>query len=147
MKVTGTGRGPELFVLPANDLTTSPQVEGETARKAVEFAAHLRKAMETKDQAELRKATQEMEAFFLSLLWREMRATIPRSGLFPRGLAEDIFEEMLDQAYAQAMAKAGGLGLADILYRQLSGELEETSQNKQDKGVRPRNTEGDEDHK
>jgi len=70
----------------------------------------------------LEDACRQMESLFLGYLLKEMRATVPRSGLINGGMAEEIFTSMLDQALAGEMAGRGGIGLATILMNQLSGE-------------------------
>ncbi|MDI3279764.1 MAG: rod-binding protein [Bacillota bacterium] len=71
------------------------------------------------DAEALRAAAREMEALFIAQLWKAMRKTVPRSDLLPRTLADEIFEEMLDDEFSRRMAEAGGLGLAAALERQL----------------------------
>lgn len=74
----------------------------------------------TDKAAELKKACADFEAIFLSQLLRTMRRTVPKSGLLDGGLAEDIYRDMLDVEIAERMARRGGMGLGDMLYRQLS---------------------------
>ena len=70
--------------------------------------------------ADLRAACQEFEAIFLSILLREMRATVPRNGLLPPGTAGQIFESLWGQEIARLGARSGPLGIADILVSALS---------------------------
>jgi flagellar protein FlgJ len=72
------------------------------------------------NNADLEKASSQFESLLLSFMIREMRATVPESGLFPPSMAQDIFTSMLDEKYADAMAERGGIGLARILVDQLS---------------------------
>jgi len=78
-------------------------------------------------QEELRHACQMLEAHFLSWLLREMRATIPRSGLLPYGPAEETYEFLLDDALSRAIAQGGGFGLARMVEAQLSQRLAATN--------------------
>ena len=51
---------------------------------------------------------------------KEMRKTIPKSGLFGEdSYAMEIYNEMLDQQLAQTMSENGGFGLAKSIYRTL----------------------------
>ncbi len=61
-----------------------------------------------------------MEAIFLSQLLTQMRRTVPEDGLFPKSRAEQTFQEMLDVEYAKAASRMEALGLAEVIYRQLS---------------------------
>lgn len=68
----------------------------------------------------LEEAVASFEAFFIHHLVRSMRKTVPKGGLIDLGFAGETYEDMLDEALAQEMAKAGGIGLAKILLDQLS---------------------------
>lgn len=70
--------------------------------------------------AELRNACEQLESVFLEQLLQEMRRTVPQDDLFGGGRGEDLFQSMFDQEIAEEMAGRGGIGLAEILYRQLS---------------------------
>ncbi|MFS8534448.1 MAG: rod-binding protein [Limnochordales bacterium] len=71
------------------------------------------------EAARLRWAAEQLEALFLEQLWRGMRRTVIKTGMLD-GPGVDLFEEMLDQERARAMAAAGALGLADMVYEQMS---------------------------
>jgi len=76
-----------------------------------------------REQAKLRQACQLFEAQFLKMLWKEMRKTVPQTGLIHGGQAEQMFTDMLDQAVADNSVKAGrSMGIAAMLEKQLSRE-------------------------
>ncbi|PLX19067.1 MAG: hypothetical protein C0601_02965 [Candidatus Muiribacterium halophilum] len=52
-----------------------------------------------------------------------MRKTVKKSGFMDGGNAEKIFQSMLDEKYAEAIADSGEMGLADMMYRQICGRL------------------------
>lgn len=72
----------------------------------------------------LKTACQQMESIFLSLLLKEMRATINQSGFISGGTAENIFTSMLDAEITKGMALRGGFGLTELLMQQLGGVLD-----------------------
>jgi len=72
----------------------------------------------------LRKACQDMESLFVHQLLKEMRATIPKSDLFGKSHARDIYTGMLDGRLAQEIAQNRGLGLSALLMQQLGGSEE-----------------------
>ena len=75
------------------------------------------------DESRLREVGQQFEALFLEQVLKGMRRTIDRSHNPLRGgLAQDIFEDMLYREYALLMAKTGSLGIAELVYEELSGE-------------------------
>ena len=71
------------------------------------------------DDAKLMEACQQFESIFIHQMISQMRATIPEGGLFEKARGKD-FQDMLDHEYAQNISKAGGIGLAKILYDQLA---------------------------
>ncbi|WP_019878395.1 rod-binding protein [Succinispira mobilis] len=73
-----------------------------------------------KEQQKLRKTCQDMESVFINLMFTNMRNTVQRSELLPESMGEKIMRSMLDQEMATKMSRAGGIGLADLLYQQLS---------------------------
>ena len=76
--------------------------------------------IEKKDK-KLEKVAQDFEAIFIKKLFDEMDKTIDRkNSLFYGGEAEDIFRGMLNEERAKDMAKTGGIGLSEIIYKQLS---------------------------
>ncbi|MCR5559116.1 MAG: rod-binding protein [Schwartzia sp.] len=77
-------------------------------------------AMSLDEQKRLRDACEGFEAMFLSLMYKEMRKTVPKNELFGDDNAEEIWHSMLDTALMENAAKAGGVGLADMMYQQLS---------------------------
>ncbi|MEN6412101.1 MAG: rod-binding protein [Veillonellales bacterium] len=73
----------------------------------------------SQDDIKLKHACRDMEAVFLNLLLTEMRKTVPKSSLLGDQSQEELMTSMLDSEMTKNMAQAGGIGLADMLYRQL----------------------------
>lgn len=67
----------------------------------------------------LREAASEFESLFINQMLKSMRETITKSELFHGGNAEEIYTSMLDAELSKNMARSGGIGLADMLLRQL----------------------------
>lgn len=72
------------------------------------------------EERRLRSACRDLEALFIQQLLSAMRRTVPKSGLIDGGRAEEIATSMLDAELSKSMAGAGGLGLAEVLERELS---------------------------
>jgi flagellar protein FlgJ len=64
-------------------------------------------------------ALREFEHLFLYQLLREMRKTVPKSGLLGSSPAHSFFEEQLDDHFAEKMAESGQLGIAREIDTQL----------------------------
>ena len=74
----------------------------------------------SEDDKKLKKACQEMEAVFLNMLLKSMRATVPKSEGNGSGMQADTMQSMFDMEMTRNMAAAGGTGLADMMYRNLT---------------------------
>ncbi len=79
-------------------------------------------------QGDLKKASREFEAYFLSYLLKVMRETVPKSTLTQNRMGE-TFLSFYDEAIGKQAAEAGGIGLARLIetslqYSQLSQVLD-----------------------
>jgi|GEM_PF-3194748 Rod binding domain-containing protein len=79
-------------------------------------------AKETPAIIEARKAAKMMEGLFMRQLFKTMRKTVPKGGIMGGGMSQDIYTEMFDGAMADEMAKGKGVGLAEMLFSQLSAK-------------------------
>ena len=81
----------------------------------------VRQAESVKGQDDdgLEAASRQFESLLLNMMIREMRATIPESGLFGTSMAEDIFTDMLDEQYGDLLARGGGIGLSRMIVEQM----------------------------
>ncbi|GAB7140705.1 hypothetical protein RsTz2092_06570 [Deferribacterales bacterium RsTz2092] len=71
------------------------------------------------DKERLKVACQGFEAMMNQVMLRAMREAVPDNGFIKRSSAEKIWTDMLDEKYADTMAKNNVGGLADILYKSL----------------------------
>lgn len=76
------------------------------------------KAGSDPDQA-LTEVAQQFESLFINMVLKSMRDTIPEDSLFG-GNTMDSYMNMFDQQLAVDLSAKGGIGLADIIERQLS---------------------------
>jgi len=95
----------------------------EARDRAFKMEALKKNLMPPADKAKkLRESCEGFESIFIQKMWEQMRATIPESGLL-KGREEKFWQSMYDQELAKSMAGAGGIGLADMMYEQLSRNL------------------------
>lgn len=92
------------------------------------LSSAVQKAQDTKDDAKLKATCKDMEAMFLNMMMTNMRKTVQKSKLVDSS-KEEIMTSMLDAETTKNMASAGGMGLADMLYRQLSITSSATNKN------------------
>ena len=87
------------------------------------FKDTLDNAIQNGEEKELKEACVQFESYFLNMMFKSMRKTvISGEGIFQKSNAESIFQEMLDQEMTKKMANQGGIGLADMMYKQLSSK-------------------------
>ena len=97
------------FALPSSKAEKNDKIE-KTAKK----------------ESGLEKVSQEFEAIFIKKLFDEMDKTVDRkNSIFYGGQGEEIFRSMLNEERAKDMSKNGGIGLAKVIYEQLSRNSKE----------------------
>jgi peptidoglycan hydrolase FlgJ len=69
----------------------------------------------------LRKACQDFESMLVAQLLSKLRDTVPKTDLFGSSEEEKLFRGMLDQEIAKEVSRTGSMGLAKLLYDQVSG--------------------------
>jgi flagellar protein FlgJ len=87
----------------------------------------IKLAAKNADPASTRKVAQQFESMFLSMMLKNMRASLPGSDPLAND-ASKMATDMYDQQLAQNMSKGKGIGLADALVAQI-----ERAQGKQPK--------------
>lgn len=92
-----------------------------------DFESALEKAIEEKDEKKLKKACSDLEAIFVNMMFKQMRNTVQKSDLVDGGSAEEMYEDMLFDKYAEEVSKGQGTGLGDVLYKQLSKNMKKES--------------------
>lgn len=89
---------------------------------SVDKAKELQNQAESKRQKtdeELKILSQQFESLFISFLFKSMRETVPKSGLFD-SFAQEMYQSMFDQELGNQVSQQRGIGLADSLYRDLT---------------------------
>jgi len=75
-------------------------------------------------QPKARMAAQDFEAVFLNSMFQHMFTGIGGDGPFGGNGAVGVWRSMLTDEYAKSFAKAGGIGIADQVYRTLMAHQE-----------------------
>jgi Rod binding domain-containing protein len=115
-------------------MSTIPSLAGQTASAALSTltlgtkpaaplsAPGATPAFDVKAQARI-KAT-EFEASFLGSMFGQMFTAIDGEGPFGGAGGAGVWRSFLSDEYAKSFAKAGGIGLADHVYRSLLAQQE-----------------------
>lgn len=72
-----------------------------------------------KVKTQFREVSDMYEKHFLRELMKSMRSSVPESGLVKVNGAEKIFREQLDNEYVEKWGERGGVGLSDLIYKDL----------------------------
>jgi flagellar protein FlgJ len=94
----------------------------KSAKAQESFQNTLNQAMSAQDDEKLKQACQEFESYFVYKMLQQMRRTIPESDLVPKSYASKIYEDLLDDEMSKKFAGLGGIGLADMMYKQIKRE-------------------------
>jgi Rod binding domain-containing protein len=74
--------------------------------------------------ARARAASQDFEAVFLNSMFQHMFTGIDGEGPYGGQGAAGVWRSVLTDQYAKSIAKAGGIGIADHVYRSLLAQQE-----------------------
>ncbi len=102
-----------------NPLAPAPAVPVTAVVSRPQASAPGRPRAGVPDDSALKKACNEMEAYFINHLLSEMRKTIEKSGLIDGGRSEEIYTSLMDAELAKDMARSGALGLSRMLHENL----------------------------
>lgn len=77
-----------------------------------------------RDLQSLRKSSQEFETMLVREMIKAMRQSVPDGGLFEKDTASETFIEMLDMETAKSATGGKGLGIAELMYKQMATLIE-----------------------
>lgn len=110
-----------------NSVSSSPIVNGivnqTDANEQVKFEKLLESAKNEKDSAKLEKVCKDLEGVFLTMIFKQMNNSVEKSKLFDDGsggFAGGMFKDMLTEKYAEEASNGNGVGIAKMLFKQLS---------------------------
>jgi len=69
--------------------------------------------------AKLRAAVEDFEAMFIAQMLEHMRTGLTADGPTGGGNGERAWQSVLNNEYGKTVAKRNGIGIADMLYRQM----------------------------
>jgi flagellar protein FlgJ len=78
----------------------------------------------TAGKAKAKAASQDFEAVFLNSMFQQMFTSVKGDGPFGGDGATGVWRSFLTDEYSKSFAKAGGIGIADQVYRSLMARQE-----------------------
>lgn len=123
-----------------SDILSAPKLPVNISDIAVDAKARIQRMLNAKKSRqadngtdpELRDACRQMESLFIHHLFKEMRATIHKTGFISGGRAEEIYTSMMDAEMAAKISTRGGIGLSEMLLRQLGNRSSQIKEEKSD---------------
>ena len=95
-------------------------VQSSTASSRIASSAdRMSRIAETRDMRAIRAAAEEFEAVFLGEMLAPVFEELETDGLFGGGSGERMYRSLLVQEYGRAMARSGGVGIADAVQREI----------------------------
>ena len=95
-----------------------PLMDAQTTLQAAQAQAAKQPARMA-DPAKAKQAAQDFEAQFLSQMIGQMFAGVSTNGLFDGGNGEKMFRSLLFDQFGKVLARAGGIGIADAVQREI----------------------------
>jgi len=102
----------------AKGLVDSAQVN-RTGVKADSFEKRLKEAAQKGDDAQLKQVCKEFEGIFLNMMYKQMKATVPKSDYLQSDYGTEMYDTMMDETLVEVMSQKG-IGLGDYMYKQLA---------------------------
>lgn len=93
-----------------------------------EFEELLKAAQEEKDEKKLLEECKKLESVFVNMMFKQMQSTIEKSKLVDGGFGEEVYNDMLTEKYSEAATSGNGIGLAQIMFKQLSKNITNKSE-------------------
>ena len=127
-------------LLPRTSSTNTASESAEVISKDADFQAALDEATGKIENAkkkdikvmtaeeiaqrnkDIKEASVDLEAILLKMMYSEMYKTVPKDELFGDDNAMEIYQDMYHSELTKEMAKSGGIGLANFIYKQLTSK-------------------------
>lgn len=81
-----------------------------------------REKLDSTQKKKLEKAVREFESIFVGYMLKGMRSTIEKADNSNDSFGGEILEGMFDSELASHLSKSSNIGIADVLYRKMTGE-------------------------
>ncbi len=96
----------------------------ETVAANPSLISQIASPQKTANEKKARETAEDFEAVFIAQMLEPMFQGIKTDGPFGGGHSEAMFRSMQNEQVAKEIARSGGIGIADAIYRQIL-ELQE----------------------
>lgn len=98
--------------------------------KLDEFKPNFDDLLKKKDREALQKVSQDFEELFVGMVLKTMRKSVMKSEFSKSSHELELYEGMLDEAYAKSIAEKGSFGIAKMLMESFEPYLKEEGEKK-----------------
>ncbi len=123
-RMSSTNSAAEGAAILNEEASFQNQLKAATRKLEQSSATRQAKIMTDEDiakrNADIKEASVQLEALLLKMMYTEMWKTVPKNELFGDDNAMEIYRDMYNDEITKKVAEAGGIGLADYIYRQLT---------------------------
>ncbi len=78
--------------------------------------------LDEKEKLRLQRAVKDFEAIFVGHMLKSMRSSLSTTGMFGDSFGGDVMEGVFDIEFARHMSGSSRFGLAEMLYKQITGD-------------------------
>jgi len=90
--------------------------------RTIQGRAAAGKTLDEPEKQRLQKAARDFEAVFVAYMFKNMRNSVEKSGLLGDGFGGDMMDSLLDMELGRQMSRSSSLGVAEMLWRKITGE-------------------------
>ena len=121
-----------MFIAPSIGIQNSilPQMEESRLTQLSDLANPGR----SKNHEQLESLSKQFESIFVHQLLKSMRSTVQKSDFFDSH-ASNMYESLYDEEMSKIMTEQKGVGLADVIYRDLARLEEKTNKDQTESEV------------
>lgn len=87
-------------------------------QKSIALQPNMQERLKEQDQ-QIRDAAKMYEQQFLGEMVKAMRQTVQEDGVVKTNFAEKLYRQQLDDQYVDSWSAQGGVGLSEIIYKQI----------------------------
>jgi Rod binding domain-containing protein len=103
-------------------------------------ATQTHKPIDDRTRQRLQHVTKEFESLLVGYMLKSMRSSMNGKEMFGDSYGGDVLEGLFDSQMAQHVSRNSSLGLAEMLYRRMTGEEMPTGKQHQEKAIAPETT-------
>ena len=97
--------------------------------KTRDIAGRAEVALAQKSENDLESVAQDFESLMIQKMMESMRKTVSKSNLL-ESFSSDMYESMFDEELAKEISKGPGIGLKDMILKELARTQEKIEQQK-----------------